>query len=593
MTDAPRYLITTADERTWKFDRPVLFLGEWCRLYDRKHVWSKMDAIVAKPYGINQEQRDKNFRFAREIEEQLILILKNELNYVHGTKHDVRYWKIVLGHWLRRYVDVIFNRYHALKQCVCNYKINGISSFFSRKYGLETLNSGDFIYACNDDMWNSVLYGYVFDLLKINKALKIDKVSISEIAGFRISETAKDGYIKRKLALLVHHGIESLTNNLVFKNDAFIINSYLPRVQELRLQLCFGQMPKIWRSPKLDSLPEPNRNLRQEIERRILKNDDEDFFHCVKKFIFKTIPVCYLEGFSLLCKRVKELPWPTSPKFIFTSNNFDTGEIFKIWTALKTETGIPYYAGQHGNNYGTHQYICNTIEEITSDKFLTWGWKDGLKQHIPAFIFKTVSRKTRAYNPYGGLLLIQICLNHKISIWDGYPEFIKYFAEQQNFIEKLNSPCRKTLTVRLHAEYRIHGWSEQARWRDFDPDLNIDDGKQSIRKLIQKSRLVIYSYDSTGILETLSQNIPTLAFWQNGLEHLRETAKPYYQLLIDAGIVHLSPESIAQKVNEVWDDVTAWWDGEEIQKARGQFCDRYAHVSKQPMRDLMKLLTPS
>lgn len=36
-----RYLITTADERTWKFDRPVLFLGEWCRLYDRRHVWQQ------------------------------------------------------------------------------------------------------------------------------------------------------------------------------------------------------------------------------------------------------------------------------------------------------------------------------------------------------------------------------------------------------------------------------------------------------------------------------------------------------------------------------------------------------------------------
>ena len=46
MPNKPRYLIVTADERTWKFDRPVIFLGEWCRLYNRRHVWQDMDAIV-------------------------------------------------------------------------------------------------------------------------------------------------------------------------------------------------------------------------------------------------------------------------------------------------------------------------------------------------------------------------------------------------------------------------------------------------------------------------------------------------------------------------------------------------------------------
>ena len=44
-----RFLITTADERSWRTDRPVLFLGEWCKLYDRRHVWSNLDAKVV-PY---------------------------------------------------------------------------------------------------------------------------------------------------------------------------------------------------------------------------------------------------------------------------------------------------------------------------------------------------------------------------------------------------------------------------------------------------------------------------------------------------------------------------------------------------------------
>ena len=46
-----KYLITTADD-TWKFDEKVVFLGEWCCLYNRKHIWKEMDFDVAKPYSL-------------------------------------------------------------------------------------------------------------------------------------------------------------------------------------------------------------------------------------------------------------------------------------------------------------------------------------------------------------------------------------------------------------------------------------------------------------------------------------------------------------------------------------------------------------
>ena len=32
-------LVTTALEDTWGTDEEILFLGEWCKLYDRKSMW--------------------------------------------------------------------------------------------------------------------------------------------------------------------------------------------------------------------------------------------------------------------------------------------------------------------------------------------------------------------------------------------------------------------------------------------------------------------------------------------------------------------------------------------------------------------------
>ena len=78
MPNLKYYLITTADERTWKFDRPVLFLGEWCCLYNRKHIWQNMDAIIAEPYGLGQKQKDLDY---------LETLYRTKLKF--GTKDEI------------------------------------------------------------------------------------------------------------------------------------------------------------------------------------------------------------------------------------------------------------------------------------------------------------------------------------------------------------------------------------------------------------------------------------------------------------------------------------------------------------------------
>ena len=221
--------------------------------------------------------------------------------------------------------------------------------------------------------------------------------------------------------------------------------------------------------------------------------------------MFELLPVCYLEGFLSLNKLVKQKPWPQSPRFIFTSNNFDTDEVFKLWTATKVELGCKNFVGQHGNNYGTHRYMYPAIEEATADKFLTWGWTDGLAQHMPAFIFKTIGKKAGNYNPGGGLLLIELHLNHRITTWDGTAEFADYFHDQQLFVSKLAIAPKKNLTIRLHSAHKYMNWNEEARWKAFDPSVKIGSSDGAISDLISNNRLVVHSYDSTGILETLSQ----------------------------------------------------------------------------------------
>ena len=72
---------------------------------------------------------------------------------------------------------------------------------------------------------------------------------------------------------------------------------------------------------------------------------------------------------------------------------------------------------------------------------------------------------------------------------------------------------------------------------------------------------------------------------------MREKVQPYYQMLIDAGILHLTNESVAKKVNEVWDNVDIWWHQSHLQKARKKFCDQFAKECEHPIKKMVSLLS--
>ena len=592
-----RCLITTADELSWQFDRPLLFLGEWCRRHARRHVWLPLDAIVAGPYGMAPEVRDSDHARARAYEAVLLPNLCAVLNRYHATTHGERYWQILLGHWFRRYVEVLLNRHQTLEACLQIYHPAAMTVFADDGYTLAPQDSYSAIRSFNDAHWNARLYARLLDYMETG-TLTVEVLPAAPQSEFEGQPPAAPRRLSRRVLVWAVRQVRAAASHLSRAEDALIVNSFLPRLEEMRLQLALGQVPQQL-AGRTRNLPTVviNHALRRRMADELVTAMADEQTSCLARalqaMLFELLPACYLEGYSALTAASRALPWPQAPRFIFTSNNFDTDELFKAWTAAKTATGVPYIAGQHGSNYGTSRYMNPSVEEITADRFITWGWTDGLPQQVPGFIFKTGNAPQQACDPHGGLLLIELHAGQMLTTWDAVAEFAEYFTEQLDFVGMLSPSVRQQLTVRLHHEYRNLGWDEVARWQAFDPSIRLETGEQRLVKLIAASRLVVHSYDSTGILETLAQNIPTLAFWQNGFAHLRDSAKPYYRGLVEAGIVHLSPQSAAAHIDAIWADVGAWWASAAVQAARLHFCAHYARVSNAPAYELKQILLDS
>ena len=588
MTMVSRYLILSSEESSWKLDQPTLFLGEWCRLHERRYLWENMDAIVAKPYGLSRQSKERDLIKAKEISDELFEILINILNEYHCTNHDKRYWNIILGHWFKRYINAMINRISTIEQCFEKYEISGCSLFSDDNYILATEDTNSSQWAFNDDQWNNVLYKKI--LTYFEYGFQINYIPRNTVNRFYFKGLSYPKPLYKKILNFVKDWIARSCRFFQKNNDSFILHSYLGILNEVKLQLKMGQFPQLWSSENIKFASSPDIKLRESLKDKMTYDPINRIDKIIHEMIFDVIPICFLEGYKELNTVVNNLHWPKNPKLIFTSNAFDTDEVFKFWTANKVAKGSKYAVGQHGGNYGTSYYINPSVEEVTSDIFLTWGWSDKLDQHKPLFILKELNFNNNEYNRKGGLLLVQDMVYHRVDTWDRIAEHRKYFKDQVSFYNSLASNVRSDLTLRLLPSHRYTNPLEAKMWREVNPKINIDLGDGKLDRIIPQNRLTVFSYDSTGILELLSKNIPVIAFWDNGLDHIRDSAIPHYEKLVEAGIIHLSTISAAEKVNKVWDNVDLWWNHDDVQSARISFCNRYATESKNKVSNIKNIL---
>ena len=597
MSKEKRFLITTSDEATWKLDCPIIFLAKWCCKYDRHHIWKNLNFKVSKPYGLELHERYNDFAELLTLEKKLFPKFCRLLNQYHSTNYSIRFWQITTGHWFRLLFTQLIFRVKALKQCLQEYDISSTISYTSDKYSLTPIFFSEII----DDRllvpWKeNILNNKILNLLP-EANFPIEYIKIQQNNKYNYNQNLEVGTssYKKKIFKNIIKYYQILSKKFINNNDAFIINTYLPIKEEIKLELAFGQLPQLWKyedrvnsyllfkSLKIDT------NSRDELTKKFENRSENYLENIFTKLLFELIPIIYLEGFNEHTKIVKKLSWPKSPKFIFTSNEFIDNDNFKLWSALKVEQGTKYFIGQHGNNYGSKINTSPRIEEVVPDKFITWGWTNQSRNVVPGFIFKN-EKKKYTFNPKGGLLLVEATLTKHSTTYDERFEYVQYLENQLKFVSCLGNKLKEKLTIRLAPRYLISRWAVHQRWNDFDPNIKLENGIAKITKLFSQNRLTIFSYDSTGMLETLSRNIPTLGFWSDDYNHLLDEAKPFYKILADVGIIHFSAESAAKKIDEIWDNIDEWWSRSDVQEARKIFCAQYAKNSNNPAFELKKIL---
>ena len=578
------HLVTEPNLEFLESDKNNLLLEYFPHLVDSDEIISPLSFIRLERTSLEQKLFAKSR--VEFLKNKISPVLADSMNQIHEVHFSNEYWDILLGPWLNTAIN---NLYLRLENFQLSSQFGAVTSMglVSRsKDDRVALDTSDYFRLIQNIGWKNARDW------RISKHLGLDLSAIEIKQPSNYLSPPLVGKSKRSITQFLKSRLQKATTLFNGYNPGFFLATYMPTLTEFKVNLLLHQFPAANRRINWQQSLHSSNTHQPEIRGKFLAGirtaeiDGDDKFFLTE--LAEQIPSVFLEYYAEVRLKSQKV-FPKNVSFVFTSNSFHQDELFKFWIAEKKLSGTKYLVGQHGNNYGANTLTTPTNEELTCDFFFTWGWKDLKDKYLPSVVSKTAGLNLTSRLD-GGLLMLSTAVPNGQSAWDETIEYSDQLQQQHVFIDCLDRFIKPSITIRIPPLNSMMGDIMPNAW-DRDPVLyRLDLGQAPFSTVRSQYRLAVFAYDSTGLLEGLASNLPTMAFWLDGLDHLNDFAREKYQILVEAGIVFLDAAECASRINEIWDDVDGWWSSSEIQEARKMFCADFCEYSSTPARDIAKAI---
>ncbi len=552
----------------------IMLLGDWC-LAGADTSLTK-PKIIAVPYHWDDRKKYySDYSNLTNIYEELLASLVPILNYIHNIDRDIRYWRIIVGPWLRFFIDSVFDRYECIKAAKES-KLDLDYRLYS--YNLTDwcpMNFLEFWGHLTSDQWNEIIFSECIKMQKITHTeskeyiLPVDNIKEKTFLGTSL--------LKAGLKLLSSKYSEIIGP---FYKGSILLGTYVPARKLFKLYSRLSQIPFFLLPVMKINSSEINYELRASLKITPITNDFEGL---IKNLLPVLMPKVYLENFSEL--RMKILAkCPAKPKSIFTANSYQADDVFKIWAAEKVNDGVPLILGQHGGTFAIARHNQTVDHQfLIAEKFVTWGWSESTDDNTVKLPSMQLSGKKKIVpDKEGNILLIETTLPRYFYCHYAIPiagQFLHYLRDQLEFISGLEPASLKHLSIRLDRTLPSRSWDVLGVFNEAGYSNHVDKSKQTLIEAIKKSRVCVCTSNSTVFLETLSMNFPTIVFWDADYNEISIEAQPYIDILVKAEILFLSATQAVNHINKIAFNINEWWFSPEVQLAREIFCDCYALTS--------------
>ena len=552
-------LVLSLKNKNFYKEKKILFAGEWV-LENEKPQKFNYNIFISK--SGSKEYRKKNCLSSDRIYQNLILDLSKELNLFHSINLDLKSWKIIFGNWLRYFVDICYERDFLINEIIKSHKISSIYGIKNENFKFFTDDSFGIFYKASDNDWNNNLFYKIINYYKFPTNQNFITADFEKNENyqeqFEVKEKKRVTYVKKFL------------NNLKFfkkNNDALITQTYLPLFYEKLFELSFFQISPIFK-PKKIFYKTYDARLRLKI--KLPHTSEKNIDNFIRENLVNFLPICFVESFQNIFQNC-EKDFPKNPKFIMTAISYDFDENFKFYTAKKVNDKVPYFVLQHGNTYLVEDLVFNRTEYETSTKFLTFGYSN--KKFTEKFCNQITLRNPVKYDKDGFLHAICPPVQNRSFPYDRDQEWLARLKLIKQFGDKIDNKLKEKLILRIHPDYlksKRGKWHLNKYFQNFDKD-HVDYGERDYFRNLKDSRLNLFFYDSTGLLENLIYNIPSVMILSNPYNHIADEFVDKYKILMDANILFDDVEKLLIHINHNWENIDAWWFSQKTQKNISDF----------------------
>ncbi len=435
--------------------------------------------------------------------EEIIL----NLNKFHKIKYSKRLWMILLSRWVKFYVDSIIFRHNYLKQNIKKSNFNSFYFSFNEKRIKPPSTTLEFYNMLDTCEVNNFICYKIAEYFKKNNNINIFKKKTT----FRKYNKIEKNLSKiKKIYYYIIKFLNFFLQIFLKNNTPIIVSTYLPSREEIyfqikKLSIYFWKIFFYYKNyDLLNFLKKYEIKKRKKLFFSNKRNLKSLFINLIDDFL----PTCLYENFDNINNFIKTYTIVKEPEFIFTSNEFQNNEFFKFYVVqclLRSKT--KYYVGQHGSKYGSVIEQANTWEELTSDKFITWGWKYK-KNHFPIGVLNTFNKISldQKSNQIKNIIIVNSCRLFQYTIFDEKQKYLKSLYNISIILKKIDKKFEKIITIRFHEADIIYKDFLIKKYRKINKYLNYEFGQNSFESSIDKQSLVVFTYFSTGFLELLSYN---------------------------------------------------------------------------------------
>lgn len=538
-------------------------IGPWCLKGTRwvDDDWSRFDFI--EPFESPTDKSDAADACAMLVRFH-VTRLTAELNTLHNKTYGIEFWWTLLTPWLLHLVEASWRHWVTIERFVERHSSETLSydsPDTPDDFKFQFTDTRDFIYSGlrSPDVLSWMLAGFLRNLAPEHWERR--RISVPEL-GIGSSESAappaRTNTVKRVARRIL--------GRMPVANIPGMSLASIP------LSLYVNLLPR--RTVIEDFKGEPATTAPDHFP--------PAYIQALETLIDQTIPRSFTADFDTYAGHAAKVRYRPRRLFVTAPTIFEDRQTFEIAHALAA--GERVVRTQHGSEYGiADAFNIGWMNEYVNAGFLTWGWrkhKDFPGRFLPvaAPMLNGVKSRHKCRSPQiilvgtsAVLVPFRIASAQRASAMSGYR------SDKALFINALDTAIRRELVYRPykrgHTDLPDQDWLPEKVGT-----LAIHTGPLTASLL--RCRLTVLDHPGTTLHITMAANAPTVCFWRHGLFVPCADEEPLFDLLVSAGILHDDPESAAAHINDIADDVDAWWQSAETQEARRMWAEKHARTDR-------------